>query len=116
MSFKTQLVADNPVFLNSDEFAESVIYEPHGAAPKTIKAVINRGPFVDSIRLGQHAFNAKVVDLQIANDATLGVTNPKAGIDYVQLKVKLSDLENTRLVVTQILESDEGFYRLECVA
>jgi len=116
MGFKSQLASDAAVFLNSQEFAESVIYEPHGAAPKTIQAVINRGTFVDSIRLGQHAFNAKVVDIQIANDATLGITNPKAGIDYVQLKVALADLESTRMQVTQLLESDDGLHRLECVA
>jgi hypothetical protein len=43
MTLKEQILADQDIFYNTDDFAESVVYTPHEGAPKTIPALISYG-------------------------------------------------------------------------
>lgn len=45
MTFKTRVASDvKDVFLNADEFAETITYTPHGGAAQTINAIVIRDP------------------------------------------------------------------------
>ena len=117
-TFQAQLTEDAGIFLNSSEFAEAVTYRQYTAPAtftnKTINAQVFRGVQVDSVRIGQQALAAKLIEIQIARDATLGIATVKSGLDRVRVKNKLGDAADMEFQVVEILEHDPGIYRLEC--
>jgi len=73
MLFKDQIASDAVnVFLNSDEFAESISYTPRGGVAKIVKAIVNRGQVVvsaqDTQRLGHDQ-----IEIFISTDSTNGI-------------------------------------------
>lgn len=112
MSFKDQTADDAVnVFLNSDEFAEFVTYTPKNSSLKSIKAVVNREPM--RIVGGSRQVAVGVVEIEVANDATYGVTTVKESHDIVTLPYKVGGTPED-FVVQKILGQDEGMWRLEC--
>lgn len=117
-TFQEQLTEDAGVFLNASEYGESVTYRQYTAPAtftnKAIVAQVFRGAQVDAIRIGAQPMDAKILEIQIARDATLGISTVKPGLDKVRLKHKLSDSGDMEFQVVQILEHDPGLWRLEC--
>jgi len=117
-TLQEQLAEDGAVFLNTSEFAEAITYRQYTAPAtftnKTINAQVFRGVQVDAVRLGGQALDAKIVEIQIAKDTTLGIATVKPGLDRVRLKNKLSDSGDYEFQVVQLLEHDPGIWRLEC--
>lgn len=117
MSFKDNLSSDMAVFLNSDEFGESITYTPHGGSPISIVALIDRdhpNPGRDDVRTDRQ-FPVNTVQLTIAKHATLGVASVKERFDRVALKRKISDAGTTTFTITRIVEQDEGAWLLEAI-
>lgn len=112
MTLKTQMPTDAiNVFLNSDECAESISYTPNGGSAKTIKAVINRE------RLNQQGQDqgrtvTKECEIQIANDATYGVTSVSKGNDTVSFPVYNEGGTNVTWRVIEVISKDEGMWHL----
>lgn len=75
MTLKTQMATDmKEVFLNSDEFAESITYTPYGGSAKTINAVILRERLLpNGVDAGRSV--GRDAEILIANDSTEGVTS-----------------------------------------
>ncbi len=111
MTLKTQLSIDAvKVYLNSDEFAETITYTPKNGSPKSIKAVVIRG------RLGAGGEDAGRIlrnqcEVYIANDTTDGVTSVDKGDDKLDFP-KLAGGVSVTWVVEDILSMDEGIWRL----
>lgn len=111
MSFKDQLKTDSlNVFLNADEFAETITYTPKGAAGKSIKAQVFRkrldpaGEDAGRVLLNQ-------TEIMIANDATYGVTAINKGGDAVSLPERVGG-GNINWIVADVLAQDEGMWHL----
>lgn len=115
MSFATELASDlDKVFLNTAEFAETVTYQPSNSAQKSIRAIVDRHPVRPEGPLGRMS-PARVVELWIASDATLGIQTVREGEDRVLLKLDLDDLEARWLRITKRLEqaTASGLWKLE---
>jgi hypothetical protein len=112
------LATDAAVFLDPADFGETITYRQYTAPAtftnKAINAQVFRGVQVDAVRIGGQPLDAKIIEVQVARDATLGIATVKPGLDRVQLKAKLSDSGNTEFQVVQLLEHDPGVWRLEC--
>jgi len=110
MSFKDQLSQDAvKSFLNTDEFAEEVIYTPSAGDPKVIKAVVVRESLEPS-RENMARSLRNTARLYIANDEEAGVT----GIDKKDDRITLNDIDGDERVarINEILHSDEGIWEL----
>jgi hypothetical protein len=113
VTFQENLTADLAVLLNTDEFAESVTYTPSGGSAKTINALVDRNP-MRMLEAAAMGFQQAGLEIYIANDATLGVTSVKEGLDTVTLKLRQGDSSTTVLIVKKVVESDLQMFRLEC--
>jgi len=111
MAFKDQMAADAAnIFLNTDEFAESISYTPYGGAAKTIKAIVTRNRISpDSQEQGRVLINQ--VEIQIANDVTNGIATVTKGQDTVSLPAFLGGSASTWRIV-DILDHDSAMWRL----
>ncbi|MGH7260872.1 MAG: head-tail joining protein [Nitrospiraceae bacterium] len=104
------------VFLNSAEFGETVTYTPQGGSPKAITAIVDRGASVDVVNQGARTFPANAVEIEIADNATFGVTTVKERFDQVALRLKKDDPSDTVLVVKRVIQPNKGAWRLYCEA
>lgn len=110
MTLKTQLSIDTvKIYLNSDEFAESITYTPEGGGPKSIKAVIVR----ERLDPGSENVSRSLrnqAEVYIANDETAGITS----IDKKDDRVTLNDIEGNpkEARINEILHKDEGIWHL----
>ena len=112
MSFKDNLKADARTFLNTDEFAESLTYIPHGGMAKVIKAVVTRERIDPaSGNFGRSLKNE--AEVYIMNDDTEGVTAIDKTNDRVILKELDGDEKEAR--ITEILSGDEGIWHIRVV-
>lgn len=111
MTFKSQLDDDAVnVFLNSDEFAESITYTPSGGSPKTIKAVVSRERVdPDSQARGNVLINQ--AEIHIAKDSTYGVASVSKGADKVSFPAIIGGSNSTWLVI-DIIKHDDGMFHL----
>lgn len=111
MTFKSQMSVDmESVFLNTDEFAESIVYTPKNGVAKTIPAIIDRVP-VNSQGEDQARTLHKQAEIIIHNDATNGVTS----IDKNGDKVTFPALPGGTAIdwdVISIMEATESHWRL----
>lgn len=85
-TFAEQLAADvENVFLNADEFAETVWYYPKTSpgTPRQISAVVHRGGKRDTAEQYTRT-NAAITDLFASTDATTGIDSPQIG-DAIRL-------------------------------
>ena len=85
---------------------EAMVYTPHGGTPTTVQALVERRPL--EIDGGGRAFNYARLEIQIAHDATDGVTTVKAGQDTVTFKLNVDDVDPTEFRVVKILNQDLG--------
>lgn len=99
------------VFLNSDHFAESITYTPHNELAVSIKAIVNRSP-VRPVEHGGKPLPGNLIEIEIANHATLGRTSIKERFDKVTLPLREGG-SAVDLVVTKVIEQDPGMWRLE---
>jgi len=110
MSFKDQLAVDAVLtLLNTDEFAEDIVYVPKGAAARSIKAIVDRHRITPDGETDRTLQNQ--VEIRIANHATYGVEAVNKGGDTVILEDRVGGVEVTYAVV-DILGQDEGMWQL----
>jgi hypothetical protein len=86
---------------------ETVSYTPSGGVAKTIPAIITR-PTVEVVSPGGQASPANTPTIEIANDATDGVTSVKERFDTVAFTRNLDDAAVTSFRVEKILGQDNG--------
>lgn len=98
------------IFLNSDEFAEEITYTPNGGSPITINAIVTRSRLDPAEEDGGRILQNQC-EIQIANDATDGVTSVDKGNDMVSLPAVVGG-DSVEWVVIDILEADEGAWHL----
>lgn len=109
----------NTVFLNGDEFAETVIYHPHryygevARSARTIKAVVLREAISVLTQDGDTvAFNFQV---HVANDAVTGISSEEldTGGDKLEFAPRDGKAAEVRSI-TQLTTQDHGMLVLEC--
>ena len=97
-------------FLNSDEFAEEILYVPVTGASRTINAIVDRrrvtpaGEDTGRILLGQ-------VEIIISTDATEGVATIQKGIDKFSLPEVLGGI-SINWGIADILVHDEAMWHI----
>jgi len=112
MSLKEQIQKDMVnVFMNSDEFAESIMYSPADSTDREINAIVNRerlkpDPLSDNRKLSRQA------EIYIANDPDSGVSKVIKGQDKVSFPVYEGDTESVDWVVVDVLEQDLSGWKL----
>ena len=111
MSFKSQLDDDAVnVFLNTDEFAESLVYTPYAGTPVTIKAIIVRER-IDPGSEDHGRILQNQSEIYIANDADEGITSVDKGRDKVSFP-KLVGGTAVDWSVVDVLSKDDGMWHL----
>ncbi len=111
MSFKDNLKRDAlNLFLNTNEFAETIQYTPKGGAPKTIKAVINRRRLNPGGEESGRTLQNQL-EILIANDSVYGVSAVNKGGDQVFFPEVLGGAD-VNFVVVDILGEDQGVWHL----
>ncbi|MDD4980696.1 MAG: hypothetical protein PHC54_05460 [Candidatus Omnitrophica bacterium] len=110
-SFKEQLVSDAVnIFLNADEFAETITYLPKGGEEILIRAIVDRNQISpageDSGRLLQNQ-----IRISIANSETYGVISVNKGEDIVSLPERIGGAD-VDFVVADVISQDEGMWTL----
>ena len=111
MGFKDQVKRDAlDIFLNPDQFAETVTYTKDGV-PKQIQAVVVRKPqqpaSEDNARIGVNDF-----EIYISNDPTYGIDTIRRGKDKVTLSVYEGSSQVCDCLVVEVLEADLGLWHL----
>jgi hypothetical protein len=113
VTLKEQLATDfAKVFLNTDHFAEEILYRPSGGAPVTITALVRRPSNPRERLVGKQAFQ-KRISIQIANHATLGRTTINTSGDQVDVKLHPDDAAPITWRVLTKLYGDSGAWLLE---
>ena len=72
MSFKTQIEQDASVFLNTDEFAETIEYVPVAALKKSIPALIVREELTPAAEERGRVLQRQV-EIYVSSDAAQGI-------------------------------------------
>lgn len=119
MSLADRIVTDAAnVFLNSDHFAEDVVYYPHRfhaaavRAPRPIKAVVVRN------QVSVFTPDEKIMvefEVRVANDSTIGISSAEldTGGDMIELAPRIGETPEKRSV-QYLTEHDEGMLVLIC--
>lgn len=112
MGFKDQVRRDAlNVFLNTNQFAESVTYTKDGQAGKKITAVVVRKPqqpaTEDNARIGVNDF-----EIYISADPGYGIDAIRRGKDKVILSIYEGSEQTCECLVVEVLESDTGIWHL----
>lgn len=111
MTFKDQLKNDSlNIFLNTNEFSEVITYTPKGGVAKTIKAIVDRQRVSPASEDGGRTL-LNDLEIQIANDATYGVTLINKGFDVVAV-AEIEGGANKNYTVADILGQDPGMWHL----
>jgi hypothetical protein len=119
MSLRDEIEADAVrVFLNADDFAESVTYHPHrfGAdayrEPRAIVAVVFRESFQT---LGEDETVVPMFMVHVANNATTGISSDEIDLGGDRIEFPPRDGQPAqRRTITRILTQDHGMMELEC--
>lgn len=111
MSFQDQVALDMAnVFLNTDEFAESIVYTTKAGVASTIPAVVDRQRI--NIRPEDQGRSLhKEAEITIQNDADNGVTTVDTRGDKVTFAPR-AGLEAVDWDVLDVLEHSESHWRL----
>lgn len=116
MTLKQQMQADaTSVFLNTDEFAESVAYRSLGAGvPRVIAAVVFREALSGSEESGGAV--TPVFEVHVANNATTGIASTEIdlGGDTLTFAVRDGLAASPRRIVA-IVTQDEAMLVLQCL-
>ena len=94
---------------------ESVVYRTKNGADRTLKAIVTR-PLLPQQQAIPRGMPQAKVKVQIANEATLGVTSIYEGLDELDLFLRLGDRERTTCRVAKVLSHDEVAWHLEVEA
>jgi hypothetical protein len=115
-TFHAMLLEDmENVFLNTDEWGETVSYTVSSGSPKTIVANVERAPVKPS-EPASRAYGTRNTHIWISRDATVGIATVKERLDKVALLAKLSDTVATTYIVKKVLGQDPGGWHLELEA
>jgi hypothetical protein len=104
---KDDLVSE---FLDTNEFAEQIVFCPYNAAAVTIAAVIDRKPKEPTIEDNNRSLSNEA-EIMIARDATYG----RATIDVINDKVQFPpniDGDNEDWTIAEIISQDNGCWHL----
>ena len=114
MTLKEQMLTDfKNVFLNSDEFGETISYTPYGSSLLSIKAIIDRERLqADGPDRGMAL--RRDCEIWIANDATYGVTSVNKNNDTVSFPVQIGG-SNVTWKVIEVLYHDDACWHLRVV-
>jgi len=111
MSLKNDLTKDViNTFLNTDEFAEDIVYTPKGESAKPIRAIVNRKRLDPSLEDSGRVL-AGQAEIFVANDAVHGVLLVSKGQDKVSLP-EVIGAPAIDWVVIDIIDHDEGMFHL----
>lgn len=118
MSFASVVQTDfRTVLLDTDEFAETVVYTPSGGSPISIAASIDRERALPGLNLtGGRPSGMKTRRVIILNQATYGVTTVKEGFDTMAVKMNLDDTGTTTCRVTKIVDQSLAHWDVEVEA
>lgn len=113
MTLKDSISSDvSSVFLNTDDFAESIEYFYRAGGSDVIAAIVDRNQ-LEFYEAGETVLASFSID--IANSSTNGVLANviDTGGDEVELLAEAGDSEVKRLTVLRVLESDyDGMIKL----
>lgn len=115
MTLKAAISADaNTVFLNTDEFAEVVLYRPVLGATRSIKAVIIREELASSEESGGAV--TPVFEVHVANSSATGISSTEINLggDAFDFPVRDGLSVSTRRI-NAILFQDTGMLVLQCL-
>lgn len=138
MTFKEQMLNDaKDVILNTDEFAETVVYKTDydydyltdtdgnnivdvdgypilvnivDPKEKSIKAFVIREQIEPTSQNNSRTLNQKI-EIYFMNDSVYGVTEISKGRDRVLIPAMLGE-EAEEFVVSEIIDKDEAFFRV----
>ena len=117
MTLKDRIISDaGSVFLNDDQFAESVTYYPHRfgspATPRPIKAVVTRNQ-VSTFNPDEQIIAE--FEVRVANDSVTGISSSElnTGGDQIKFAARVGETESKRSV-QYLVEHDEGMLVLIC--
>lgn len=105
--------SDAQAFIDADTgLGEQVVYVPAGQSGSTISAMVRRTP---PERLpGLNQVSGNLIDVWIANDATLGVTSVQVGLDQMILSGEVGGTPKL-YTVNRIVNQDAGTWHLQLV-
>ena len=116
MTLRESIASDaSTIFLQTDDFAESVSYYPRGSSTgRSIRAVVVR----DSIQ--EMTQNDSLVDLpmfevHVANDSSIGIsgTELNTGGDMIEFPTR-DGMVATKHTILRLITQDHGMLVLEC--
>jgi hypothetical protein len=113
MTLRESIASDAvSVFLSSDEFAETVVYNPHGGGSRTILAVVDREPPSIMDDLGNVVSLSFMV--YVANDATAGITATEVdtGGDRLQISAMAGQVSRRGCSIIRVMDNDAGMLQL----
>ena len=90
-------------------FAESVVYTPTYGAKRVINAVVIR----EAWETNDSGKETPLLEIHVANDATSGMTEPKPGLEFIEVALRVGQTP-TKRTITRIISHDEGMFVLEC--
>ena len=101
--------SSTPLF---DQFGESVIYTPAGGSPRTIQAIVDRGPLELVAEPGDVL--APSLEIEVLDDATEGIASSavNTGGDTVTVSVWPGQTACVLAVVELMQQQDNGLLRL----
>lgn len=113
MTLKETIIQDSTtVFLNEDDFAESIEYHPRSGGTRTILAIVNRAPpaLMDS---AGNVLSVSVT-LFVANSSTDGINSREidTGGDQISLPARINRPESKRYSIVRVLEHDHGMLQV----
>lgn len=113
MTFKSKVQTDSfHVFLNTNEFAETIQYTPYGQSAKSIKALITRGR-VDAEGQAQNRYPHNRCEIHISIDDTYGVASVDKGRDKASFPERLGGT-SVDWAIIDIVGKDDGMWHLVC--
>jgi len=113
VTLRDNLRTDVPsIFLNSDEFAETITYFLAGGGRRSIKAIVDRNPPAIYDAAGDVVLPQFMITIH--NNCTTGIEADEVntGGDEVELIVKDGDLKPTRKTVMHMAGHDLGVIEL----
>lgn len=114
MSLRSKMVSDMKAhILNTDQFAETILYKVYGGSNLTIKAVVQREQ-LQSFGYDQDRTNSKKIMVHVANDVDDGITSVNERFD----KVSVPEFDGGVAIdwlVTEVKHKDAGSWILVCV-
>lgn len=113
MTLKDSIQSDAvSVFLSADEFAETVVYNPHGGGSRTILAVVDREP--PSILDNAGNVLSLSFMVYVANSATEGIaaTQIDVGGDKLQISAMTGELPRRTCTILKVMDNDNGMLQI----